>query len=230
MWLVQTEMCYKYKMHSEFWKNSLQRISILIFISITHWNDNFRFWIKWNILLKLIFQISFYFLKMWLLGKFKLYMWLTFYLYWTVRIKKERMPCGSFQIGGALAAGATCWEKSEGGSWSCSDPCWALTSDCNVPLFSQDNGPSVWGPWVVAEGPGGTHQTRPGAPGQEQARGLLSWAPGELPSGAGATGWAGPPHDLCGPVGSGAGVHAARTGRAPAHARRSLCAQVRAAL
>lgn len=36
---------------------------------------------------------------------------ITFYLFWTMLIKKMRKPQEIFQIGVALVAGATCWEK-----------------------------------------------------------------------------------------------------------------------
>lgn len=69
---------------------------------------------------------------------------------------------------------------------------------------------------MVADGPRGTYPTRPGAPGQEQVGSLLPRAPDKLPPGAGAASGAGAAHNLHRPVGSGAGVHAAQPGRAPA--------------
>lgn len=71
---------------------------------------------------------------------------------------------------------------------------------------------------MVAEGPRGAHPICPGTPGPEQAGSLLLGATGKLLPGAGAASGGGAPHNLCGPVGSSAGVHAAQPGRAPVHA------------
>lgn len=125
-------------------------------------------------------------------------------------------PRNIFLIGEALAIGTSHWEKSRVGKKNCSNSFWALVSYSTVPLFSQDNGSTLWGPWVVAEGPWGTHWICPAAPCQKQAGDLLLRVPGKLLQGAGAAGREGPPYNLRGPVGSGVGVHAAQPGKAPA--------------
>lgn len=108
--------------------------------------------------------------------------------------------------------------EDEGGDEESQPPTLSLPAHYTVPLFSQDNDPTICGPWVVTEGPRETHSICPGTPHQEQAGDLLPRASGKLPQGAGAAGGAGPPHDLRGPVGSGARVHAAQSGKEPAPA------------
>ena len=67
---------------------------------------------------KLIFSVSFYFLKMWSLGKRKLHMWLTLYIgQWNQGEKTLRQ----FPDRQGLVAGTTCLEKSENRNWSCSN-------------------------------------------------------------------------------------------------------------
>lgn len=108
--------------------------------------------------------------------------------------------------------------EDEGGDEESQPPTLSLPAHCIASLFSQDNGPTICGSSVVTEGPRETHPVCPGTPHQEQAGDLLPRTSGKLPQGAGAAGGARPPDDLRGPVGSGAGVHAARSGTEPAPA------------
>lgn len=98
--------------------------------------------------------------------------------------------------------------------------CWALVSYCNVPLFSQDNGPICMGTLSGHRRPQGD----PSVSVREHLAKRLRPSPECLASyWSGVAGWAGPHHDFLWTCGVWCRVHAVRSGRVPVHVRWRVC-------
>lgn len=83
MWLVLIRMCFKSKMRTRFWRLSTKKwvSSIPLQFLCNQLHGEMIFWIYWvkkDILLKLISSVTFYFGKIWLLENWKLQLWLLF--------------------------------------------------------------------------------------------------------------------------------------------------------
>lgn len=89
IWIAWIEVHRTHEIHLVLWALNTKKVKYLnkcLYLLHVEMIIFWKYWVRWNISLKVISPVLFLHLFMWLLESFKLHMWFTLYFYRTVMI------------------------------------------------------------------------------------------------------------------------------------------------